>query len=488
MTIFILILTGVGVGQGPGPDHTFVLPGAVSQAPDWLKGPAPFDVAEFFRAPPPRDNAAPLYLDAFCDFGREILNWHPDPKERDRRRVALEKDLTRIVLVQKSLKDDPGMVVKREIDAAIEPFADGFRNLALAQRREKCVFETGISITALLPHAQAARQVPRVAALRVRRALDDGDFDRAILDVEICLRLARDLEPRGYLIQQLVAIAILRSTATEIIGPILAAPGLKPEHCDRLLEALRRYDERTVDGYVEGIRVEYIMNRVTLHDLIHNQADLAKGYGIGPGESIVKAIAEPMLTSVLASGKSNVPDLENTPRPLPNDADVIVARTSPTELAVQVKKLNAYYAALLDLRNTPYAARLNSAPNPLRLMPGADPLSRVLRGMAPAAGAYMAAIGRAQATMRAFECLIVVRRWELARGGKAADLDSAAREAGLKAVPLDPFDGSPMRLRFAGTLPVVYSVGPDGVDDHGLEDSRSDRQTGDIVLFMPRSP
>ncbi len=121
-----------------------------------------------------------------------------------------------------------------------------------------------------------------------------------------------------------------------------------------------------------------------------------------------------------------------------------------------------------------------------------DARKRSKRAWSPACAAKRpyapAAVGRAQATMRAFECLIVVRRWELARGGKAADLDSAAREAGLKAVPLDPFDGSPMRLRFAGTLPVVYSVGPDGVDDHGLEDSRSDRQTGDIVLFMPRSP
>ncbi len=207
MSIFILILTGVGVGQGPGPDHTFVLPGAVSQAPDWLKGPAPFDVAEFFRAPPPRDNAAPLYLDAFCDFGREILNWHPDPKERDRRRVALEKDLTRIVLVQKSLKDDPGMVVKREIDAAIEPFADGFRNLALAQRREKCVFETGISITALLPHAQAApASSSRGCTLRVHVEPSMTAISIAsdhLKRGEICLRLARDLEPRGYLIQQL---------------------------------------------------------------------------------------------------------------------------------------------------------------------------------------------------------------------------------------------------------------------------------------------
>jgi hypothetical protein len=60
----------------------------------------------------------------------------------------------------------------------------------------------------LLPHIQAARQVTRIESLRVRRKLDRGDFDGAIRDVETVLRLARDVQPRGAVINQLVVTAI----------------------------------------------------------------------------------------------------------------------------------------------------------------------------------------------------------------------------------------------------------------------------------------
>jgi hypothetical protein len=38
------------------------LPGAVRKPPAWLGNDVPFDLAAFFAAPPPSQNAAPLYL------------------------------------------------------------------------------------------------------------------------------------------------------------------------------------------------------------------------------------------------------------------------------------------------------------------------------------------------------------------------------------------------------------------------------------------
>ena len=75
------------------------------------------------------------------------------------------------------------------------------------------------------------------------------------------------------------------------------------------------------------------------------------------------------------------------------------------------------------------------------------------------AEAYARAIARAVATFRAMECLIALRRWQLAHRGSPADLAAAIKGTSLKAVPIDPYDGKPMRLAMLDGEPVVYSVG-----------------------------
>src|SRR5262249_37077767 len=44
----------------------------------------------------------------------------------------------------------------------------------------------------------------------------------------------------------------------------------------------------------------------------------------------------------------------------------------------------------------------------------------------------------------------------------------------LSAVPLDPFDRKPLRLRRLDDGILIYSVGPDGVDDGGKVDPKLD--------------
>ncbi len=141
------------------------LPGAVTTAPDWIKADAPFDLAEYF-APVPRDrNAAPLYLDALFEFGTEMALCFPEGEERDRRRQAAGDRMKRYIELEKALSDAPDSVPAGEIDAVIASYATGFQKLVDAQRRDRCVFETGLGVETRLPHAQVSRQVARVAAL-----------------------------------------------------------------------------------------------------------------------------------------------------------------------------------------------------------------------------------------------------------------------------------------------------------------------------------
>ena len=228
-------------------------PGALTKAPEGL-GSTPFDVTRFFAAPPPDRNAAPIYLDAFFEFGDEMAVCFRDGLDRDRRRQAARDRSQRYLELDKALFENPKAVPATSIDAVISLYNTGFFKLAEAQRRERCVFETGLDLNSPFPHFQAARQVARVSSLRVRRAVERGNFDAAIRDIETLLRLIRDLRPRGSIMAQLVSAAITQVVCQDLNTRVLAAPRLRVEHCDRLLKLLSAHDAGAIDGYSEGLR------------------------------------------------------------------------------------------------------------------------------------------------------------------------------------------------------------------------------------------
>ena len=153
------------------------------------------------------------------------------------------------------------------------------------------------------------------------------------------LRLVRDLRPRGYIISQLVADAISQVICTSAIPSIVASPRLRAEHCERLIKVLSGHGEKSVDGYIEGLRAEYLLTRTVFEDLVHHQSDLAKAIGLKPGDSLVRA-------TMVAAGTGNVPGTGGALEAQTRDWDAQVARTSPAELARRVKEVDQFYRAL----------------------------------------------------------------------------------------------------------------------------------------------
>ncbi len=469
------------------------LPGEVRRAPAWIGEHTPFDVDRFFAAPPRDQNAAPLYLDALFEFGAEMPSCFPATEERKRRVKEVKDRNGPFVALFQAMDQAPGTISGEMIDGAVAPYEEGFRKLALAQRRRHCVFQTGLGISALLPHAQTARQVARVAQLRVRRALDRGDFPAAIRDVETTLRLARDLQPRGYMINQLVTIAMEIVVIKEMILPILAAPGLKPEHCDRLLVALADDEGLAVDAYAEGLRGEYLTVRVTIEDLVHHQDKIAKELGVEPGGSILSKLAADMTVFSKLSGPGGGAGQPGIAPPLfPKLRNKMIeaglARMTDGELAAEVAHLNAFYRALFDLGRVPVAERLRRLPEAKEFF-GDEPLDRIIVELSPTTAAFTQAVGRQVAHLHAVDCLIALRRWQLGHDAPPPDLLTAVKAAGMPAPPVDPYDGKPMRMALVEGEPVVYSIGKDGVDDGGLIDSRHDSRPGDQLLkLLPPKP
>ena len=351
------------VGNAPPRMPSPSLPGAVGEPPRWLEGPAPIDIAAFFAAPPPEENAAPRYLDALFEFGRYVEVCFPEGADRQSRAAAVEQRLARFFPVFQSWSKDPSSVPAATIDAVVSEFDTGFRKLDWAQQRPRCVFQTGIGATARIPHAQVVSNVIRVARLKVNRELERGELDAAVRDLARVLRLTRDLLPRGVMITGIVSASADRGATEGVVLPLLTSKGLTVEHCDRILALLLEHEARSVDAYSEGLRAEYVSNRAT-----SARSDLrARSAAQGMGEpSAIKQVrrSSPNLLSRSscrcwrgmrpcpsprpASGSSPSPGDSCLSRNV-QDLDTLMARTTPDELASQVIKLNELYRGLLSV-------------------------------------------------------------------------------------------------------------------------------------------
>ena len=459
------------------------LPGAETKAPAWLGADAPFDVAAFFKAVPRDKNAAPLYLDALFEFGTDVEMCFPEGPDRIRRINAARARGKQYMDLVRTVDADPNLELDAAaVDALVKLYDAGYRKLAEAQRLNQCVFETGFDPTAMLPHAQVARQVARVSNLKVQRALERGDLVAAIHEIELVLRLTRDLRPRGVTITQLVADACTQITCSSMVPAVLASPRLRAEHCERLLKVLETHDAKYADGYTEGLRAEYISARSTLESLVHEQPKLAAALGLKKGESVVRTILK-------QSAPGGVPGSDaNSDSDQPGvDWDAVVAGTKPAELSRQAKEIARYYRNLLELSNVPKAHSIQKIVDS-KTPSAADPLSRVIRGFQQPERmeAVARAAARTTASLRAMECLVALRRWQISHRGLPKDLASVVKGVGLKTVPLDPYDGLPMKLTVIDGQPVVYSIGRDGIDQGGRIDCDRDiKPSGDLVYRLP---
>ncbi len=92
-------------------------------------------------------------------------------------------------------------------------------------------------------------------------------------------------------------------------------------------------------------------------------------------------------------------------------------------------------------------------------------------------------MARADAQSRLAEIALAMCRDRAKNGKYPEKLDNLVPDF-IASVPLDPFDGKPIRLKQTESELVIYSIGPDGIDDGG---KRIDPQTqkGDITFELP---
>lgn len=474
----------LGVGYGPASAQSAKagaeprLPGAMADPPAWLVKDAPFNVAEFFALPRPEENAAPLYLEALLEFGPGVARCFK-ADVRALADAARERD-KRMMAVWEPWSNDPASVDRAKLDEVLRDYAEGLRLLDLAQARPRCVFATGITLESLLPHAQDARSIARVLALKAARDLDRDDFDGAIACVEKSLRLSRDLRPRGGMIVQLVSIAIDGTVALKVVPLFLANPRLRPEHCDRLIAALDRHLAAAVDAYTTGLKGEYVVSREVVRrfeDGVKVQTD-ADGRPVDVPIGIGRAMRELM---------------DNLDEKRDQTGSDLAAGLAATIYGFGNPKNRS---AFTEVTRTLLAARSETEPGRRRAFealrakyldkesPDTTTLARLL---VPAYDAFITADARGLCYLGSSKALLALRRWDLVHHAPAPSLEAACREAKMPGVPIDPFSGGPLKLATVDGVQVVYSVGTDGVDDHALKDSKlAVKPEGDLLFKRPR--
>jgi hypothetical protein len=248
-----------------------------------------------------------------------------------------------------------------------------------------------------------------------------------------------------------------------------------------LLQVLTEHEGQCIDGYVEGLRAEYLTDRSTLQDLVQHQDKLAKTLGMNPGESVVGNILARSRGEIVGAGGGGGSSTATSSR-----WDAQVARTSAAELSRHAGQMGRRCRALLDLEGELYSVRIAKI-TAMKPPDAYDPLSLVLQALAQPRIVLVSAnaSGRAKLSIRAAECLVALRRWQTAHQGLPGDLPSVVKDAGLTSVPIDPYDGKPLRLTLVDGHLVIYSVGKDGKDDAGRLNSDFDRKSGDLIYPLP---
>lgn len=447
-------------------------PASEGDIPAWAgqRSDEPFDVEQYLisRAAPP-DNAAPLYITGLAQIGPELKDVFP-PDQRDRRVARARALAGAIGKLADADKLAAGEFPDAQVDQVLNDAASVVEQIDLAQSKPRCVFVTGFGIETLLPHVQPARELARMSILQMHQSRVKGDFSIAEGAIKRALRMSRDLQPRGFMVCQLVSIAMDGVILSGIDRLTLNDPQLTPDRCDRLLALLIEHQQRGLDRCEEGLRLEYISTRETIDDL-------------QTGRTTVQKFAESL--GSVAGNQPGQPRFERV------------------NYEVEIAACNRLYALAFEEARAPYAqvrqsSRLKDEIEELATkakaaqatvqQTGKIDVPMIVLLFAPPFQTFREAATRSAANLAGVQMLIALRRYELTHGQLPESLDAAAAETALKSVPTDPFSGRPMCYAIVSGKPTVYSTGKDLQDDRGRADWKHGTQPGDYLFPLTPRP
>lgn len=533
--IFVFLPSGKKLNSDGGKENAEPVPNAAAltvkqgrmpdplQIPDWLIADAPFDVKSFWVTVPETDNSAALYLDALYEFLPQVEVFFPQDVRAERTPVVQKRGARSLALqIAWFTPNAPKDTAER--DAVIDEHAAGFEKLERAQERPQCCFEYGLDATTMIRITVPAREVVRVVGLEIERDLNSGRLDHACQRVAQCLRLSRDMRVRAPGVLQGMASG-LDAAILESVRLQLHSSSITAEFCDQLLAILVEHEaiKKRHDPFLTSLRADYVRSRLLVHEVLEKTGEFAEGKWPTAYGGRYDTLAEAALVTAL--GDMNfIRDGAREFLKQQGEIPQVIAIFQQSGHA-QLEREDAFLADWLrqfeSRRDDPFQARLQGEQDLLKKVVGA--LSSIPPDEVPAkfgSGevAFPIAVSFVaqselnngplhtdiqEPTRRSgFRALVALRKWQLQHRDppqSLADLfpgvpreqlpwDHYAREplriATFSAATIVPRGPSQANVPAGGTL--IYSVGPDGVDDQArrLVWGAANDEKGDLAFAM----
>jgi hypothetical protein len=288
----------------------------------------------------------------------------------------------------------------------------------------------------LIPHIDHMRGVVHLLEADALLRSQDGDADGALASCRAMLNAARSLGDEPLAITQLVHIAC-RAVAGTTAERVLA----QGQPSERALADLQQPLEKEASELLMRFAVRG--ERAGHHHLMMN---------VAAGKLTLSQISSDKKRSGFWGGIG-----EWLVRPRYTESHAWALRYL-TDFIEAVDKPGAEQEARLQ----ELQARIKEAP----------PVAALLM---PAIERVIAAEKRNVASLRCAVVGLAAERYRRKAESWPKRLDDLVTAGLLKAVPADPYDGKPLRLRQAKDGLVIYSVGPEGkIDGTALDDGRFD--------------
>jgi hypothetical protein len=326
-------------------------------------------------------------------------------------------------------------------------------------------------VMALLPLATNSRNAVRLLCARATRSWGEGRVDAALDDCLAALRLGR-LQSRSLtLVDSLVAIACQRITCITL-EQIATAPEITAQQLRALIDELEKLAPMTPlwKKLDRGERYFYLSATTMI------ARDGVQQLAIQTGGSATEPSA---LTSLASSAI---------------DWNVVLREGNRWyDEMVRVGRITDYRqfqqaAEQLDQQISQQAGQLASVGQKLRSLATIQGRSQMMATvmtsmMAPSLQAAYRAEYRDTMQFRVTITSLWIAVYHQERGTYPDRLEQLVPNY-LPAIPVDLFDGQPLRYRRSDDGYVLYSIGPDGVDNGGSDLDGSD---GDLAVRVPKA-
>ena len=396
---------------------------------------SPGDLEKSCPTPPAAQNAAETYQKSFRVQEKKTSNAQYDDIMRQYNDVAKRGPLAE-VLHQQMLK---------YLEANAEALCLLHEAVGRTASRYPLDFNQGLNIP--LPHLASVRQSVRLLQVEAYVAAEDGDTRRVLEAVIAALAAGNSVRQEPVLISQLVRIACHGITLVAVRRAMGIAP-FSGEELLRLADALQA--EEDPGALTRTLAGERALGLVATENPEQVLGGIPEIQSFGPG-GVAIAAGLMRITGTAASDRRRFLSVM--------DEMITVSQRPLYEAIPQMQALGPRLAAQRSWIPT------------------------FTDNYAPAMTRVGVAFARDEASLSSAQTAVAIERYRLANGNAVPEQLRDLVPAFLAAVPMDPFDGNPLRYRRDDTGYSLYSIGEDMRDDGGTEITASPRERPHDVVF-----